>query len=106
MACHLGSTHKALPDGQARRRTRTWSRPGLSLALLERSLLAAAADKDSRESGSSLPESPQQGEQLSRRDRGRPANPQLATPALFVPWQEIAMQLGIPAEHEADRNSP
>ena len=38
---------------------------------------------------------------MNRRDRCRPANPQLATPPLFVPWQEIAMQLGIPAEHEA-----
>ena len=30
----------------------------------------------------------------------RPINPQLATPALFVPWQEIAKQLDIPVEHE------
>ena len=36
-------------------------------ALLECSLLTAAADKDSRESGSSWSESPQQGEQLNRR---------------------------------------
>ena len=31
----------------------------------------------------------------------RPANPQQVTPALFVPWQEIATQVGIPVEHEA-----
>ena len=30
-----------------------------------------------------------------------PATPQMATPALFVSWQEIAQQLGIPVEHEA-----
>ena len=30
-----------------------------------------------------------------------PDTPQMATPALFVSWQEIAQQLGIPIEHEA-----
>ena len=30
-----------------------------------------------------------------------PDTPQMATPALFVSWQEIAQQLGIPVEHEA-----
>ena len=30
----------------------------------------------------------------------RPKNPQQATPPLFVPWQTIAEQLGIPGEQE------
>ena len=30
----------------------------------------------------------------------RPRDPQLATPALFVPWQEVAKQLDIPVVHE------
>ena len=30
----------------------------------------------------------------------RPMNPQLATPALFAPWQEVAKQLDIPVVHE------
>ena len=67
---------------------------------LERSLLAAATDQNSRESGSSLPEGLMADEQLPRSSR-RPINPQLATPALFVPRQEIAKQLDIPVEHEA-----
>ena len=68
---------------------------------LERSLLAAVADQNSRESGSSPSGSQQNEEQSSRRVSCRPTNPQLATPALFVPWQEIATQVGIPVEHEA-----
>ena len=70
-------------------------------AFLERSLLAAVADQNSRESGSS-PSGSQQNEALSgRKFSCRPANPQQATPALFVPWQEVATQVGIPVEHEA-----
>ena len=67
---------------------------------LERSLLAAAADQNSRESGSSSPE-PRQADELpwQRVDRS-PATPQMATPALFVSWQDIA-QLNVPVEHEA-----
>ena len=53
-------------------------------SFLERSLLAAVADQNSRESGSSPPESLQNEEQLSRRANCRPTNPQLATPALFA----------------------
>ena len=68
---------------------------------LERSLLAAAADQNSRESGSSPPETLQIEELPRQRDNRYPATPQMATPALFVSWQEIAQQLGIPVEHEA-----
>ena len=66
-----------------------------------RSLLAAATDQNSRESGSSLPEGLMAEELLGPNNSRRPINPQLATPALFVPWQEIAKQLDIPVEHEA-----
>ena len=73
-------------------------------SFLERSLLAAVTDQNSRESGSSpsasLPKE-EQNEQVSRRVSRRPTNPQQVTPALFLPWQEIATQLGIPVEHEA-----
>ena len=54
-------------------------------SFLERSLLAAVADQNSRESGSSSSGSQQHEEQSS----------------LFVPWQEVATQVGIPVEHEA-----
>ena len=67
---------------------------------LERSLLAAATDQNSRESGSSLPEALMTEELSCPKNSRRPINPQLATPALFVPWQEIAKQLDIPVEHE------
>ena len=70
-------------------------------AFLERSLLAAVADQNSRESGSSPSGSQQKEAQSGRKVSRRPANPQQATPALFVPWQEIATQVGIPVEHEA-----
>ena len=70
-------------------------------AFLERSLLAAVADQNSRESGSSPSGSQQNDAQSDRKVSCRPANPQQATPALFVPWQETATQVGIPAEHEA-----
>ena len=73
-------------------------------SFLERSLLTAVTDQNSRESGSSpsasLPKE-EQDEQASRRVSRRPTNPQQVTPALFVPWQEIATPLGIPVEHEA-----
>ena len=63
-------------------------------------LLLPAADQNSRESGSSSPE-PRQADELpwQRVDRS-PATPQMATPALFVSWQDIA-QLNVPVEHEA-----
>ena len=67
---------------------------------LERSLLAAAADQNSRESGSSLPEAMMNEETSRPTSSRRPKNPQQATPALFVPWQAIAEQLGIPGEQE------
>ena len=67
---------------------------------LERSLLAAAADQNSRESGSNLPEALATDELSCPINSRRPINPQQATPALFVPWQEIAEQLDIPVEHE------
>ena len=70
---------------------------------LERSLLAAATDQNSREPGSSLPEGLMAEKQVGLKNSRRPINPQLATPALFVPWQEIATQLDIPVEHEALR---
>ena len=70
-------------------------------SFLERSLLAAVADQNSRESGSSPSGSQQHEEQSSRGVSCRPTNPQMATPALFVPRQEVATQVGIPVEHEA-----
>ena len=70
-------------------------------SFLERSLLAAVADQNSRESGSSPSGSQQHEEQSSRGVRCRPTNPQMTTPALFVPLQEVATQVGIPVEHEA-----
>ena len=77
-------------------------------SFLERSLLTAVTDQNSRESGSSpsasLPKE-EQDEQVSRRVSRRPINPQQVTPALFVPWHEIATQLGIPVEHEAPTES-
>ena len=68
---------------------------------LERSLMAAAADQNSRESGSSLPERLLAGEKACSTTSCRPSNPQLMTPPLFVPWHEIAKQFDIPVEHEA-----
>ena len=50
---------------------------------LERSLLAAAADQNSRESGSSPPETWQADGLPRQKDDRSPATPQLATPALF-----------------------
>ena len=63
---------------------------------LARSLLTAATDQNSRESGSNLPKS------LLAEERScqRPLNPQLSTPPLFVPWQEVAKQPEIPAVRE------
>ena len=69
-------------------------------SFLERSLLAAAADQNSRESGSSPPETLQTEELPRQRDDLGPATPQMATAALFASWQEIAQQLGIAVEHE------
>ena len=67
---------------------------------LERSLLAAATGQNSRESGSGLPEGLMAEAQAGLTNSRRPSNPQLTTPPLFVPWQEIAKQLDIPVEHE------
>ena len=68
---------------------------------LERSLLAAATDQNSRESGSSLPEGLMTEEQAGLRNSHRPSHPQQTTPPLFVSWQKIAKQLDIPVDNEA-----
>ena len=73
---------------------RTLSEPDQDF--LERTLLTAATDQNSRESGSSLPERLPAKEQPCQ----RPNNPQTATPALYVPWQEVAQHMGIPVVHE------
>ena len=77
---------------------RTLSEPDQDF--LARSLLAAATDQNSRESGSSLPKRLLAEEQSCPMRGQRPRDPQLATPALFVPWQEVAKQLDIPVVHE------
>ena len=77
---------------------RTLSEPDQEF--LTRTLLAAATDQNSRESGSSLPESLPAEELPCPLPGQSPTNPQLATPALFVPWQEVAQQLDIPVVHE------
>ena len=73
---------------------RTLSEPDQEF--LERTLLTAATDQNSRESGSSLPERLPAKKQPCQRSN----NPQTATPALYVPWQEVAQHMGIPVVHE------
>ena len=73
---------------------RTLSEPDQNF--LERTLLTAATDQNSRESGSRLPERLPAAELPCQ----RPNNPQSTTPALYVPWQEVAQHMGIPVVHE------
>ena len=73
---------------------RTLSEPDQDF--LERTLLTAATDQNSRESGSRLPERLPAAELPCQ----RPNNPQSTTPALYVPWQEVAQHMGIPVVHE------
>ena len=65
--------------------------------LLTRQLLSAATDRDSRESRSC------QGKGRTESDarHPRPVDPQSANPPLYVSWQSVTSQLGIPCEHEA-----
>ena len=100
MACNCNSPPSALfpgvcgEDDTDVESARTLSEPDQDF--LERTLLTAATDQNSRESGSSLPER-LPAEELPCQ---RPNNPQSATPALYVPWQEVAQQMGIPVVHE------
>ena len=63
---------------------------------LMRTLIQAANDQRSHESGSSTPEHAHAPEQVGQ----LPPNPQSEMPFLFVPWSTIAQGMGIPVAHE------